>query len=228
MKKNLLELFCIVAGFLLSFLIPIRTAMLPNEFAYFLIMLSFAFVVLAFMFLSIARMRMSRIDFALRNTILSWSLPKELAPKPKNYSRTILLYCAGAGVILFVSMTIFASMDFILSLLIASILTLFSIGLTTIGWKRIEAKRSDLQDFILTHNAFVLYKDIVILDGARNAIFETALEGDVLKLGLKRRWRQIKLSIPVPQEQKENVQDFLDKLGQHFKEQNEVFENGTK
>lgn len=228
MKNYKLELLAIIIGLLLAAAFPIASAMPSEALLYYIIMVGFSFLVLAFMFLSYAKLRIARIDYARAKEMFSWSLPNEPTSETMSPNMIRIIISATFGILLCSAMLLLTDIPPLQSILAAGILTVFCIGIWGISSKRIAYKTATLPDFMLSHNALVFLKKITFLDGTKNAIYETALNGDFLKLGLKQGRKTLKLSIPVPTDKKNDVQTFLSELEQHFATQMEEKSNARK
>lgn len=210
---------------LIAILFPMATGMPASGLSYYAMLLFFAVLVLGFFFLSIAKLYINKINIALSGQILHWSLPEGSSPAHR-LPHTAL--CAAGAVIISAILGLFSQGGWI-----AALLTGLFIGAASYafwGWanKRIAEKRRGLADFVLGHRSLVLKGKITVLDGMRNAVYETAYENAQLKLGLKKGRSLLQLSVPVPADQESAVTAFLEDLQRHFALQEEEETDGEE
>ena len=179
--------------------------------AYCLIMIIFGVVVLGFMILSIFKFKISKIEFILKRTIVAWEIENE------NQKQSVACYVVSlvCGIVLGAYL-IFASAGLLNSILLALALAFTVLGLWLLGKKRFSDIKSAAPNFVLSHIGLIYKNRVQIFNGYSKGIISAKEENNELILDLINGKKQEILRLPIPEEKKQDVTDFLTDLEEFF------------
>lgn len=217
-----MDILFLLIGLLCALLVPVFhfTLFGIKGVFFFFIMALFLSAVMAYMTLSIAKFFIAKLDFLRSNTIISWNL-KEKTEKKASFLPYGISAASGllVGIFLCVQRVDVTSMIFI-TLAVAFEL----LGWWLIAQSRVQDKLNEVPDFLLSHMGLILNKKMSVFNGYSKGITQVAVKGSKLSLTVKKHRREDTISIDIPADKMEDVQNFLTDMNEYFKGENDAEE----
>jgi hypothetical protein len=177
---------------------------------YFVVIILFLVIVVAYVFLSAYKYKIAKIDFLNSNKIVSWNIEIEEKSSKTEYI-TSLIAGICLGVVLAVN-GVFIVYNILLSLALAFII----LGWWSVGKKRLQSKRNETDNFILSHMGLIYGDSVDVFDGYSKGILSVIREDNVLKISILKRKKQEEIIINIPDDKIADVDTFLKDLKEHF------------
>ncbi len=179
---------------------------------FFVIMILFGMLVLAYAILSIAKFKMAKYDFLLAKQIVSWETGERQDEKQTKLPYVISCACgAVSGCFLVVKETG----------MLCALLGALAVAFAVLGWwlmaiKRVNAKKAQMPGFVLSHQGLIINGRAEVFNGYSNGITHAANVGGVLKLTVLRKKEENVLSFDIPDDKVSQVDDFLKDLKEFY------------
>ena len=207
-----MSLLYLLTGFIFALIVPILnfSALQIKGLIYFVVIILFLVIVVAYVFLSAYKYKIAKIDFLNSNKIVSWKIKIEEKSSKTEY---IISLIAGIclGVVLAVN-GVFIVYNILLSLALAFI----TLGWWSVGKKRLQSKRNETDNFILSHMGLIYGDSVDVFDGYSKGILSVIREDNVLKISILKRKKQEETVVNIPDDKIADVDTFLKDLEEHF------------
>lgn len=202
---------------------PLLESMQGNALGAYGIICVFCILGIGMMFLVIRRKALADSDVASRVTLLEWRLPAQktqtLWKRPLRALAILLaVVCAAVTILL-----LWLEADPAVAIPLGGfILLAFGAVLIHTTFERFTYY-GGANGFRLCHNALYFRGTRLFLDGQKAAIFEVSLNkaDSVLRLGLLHKNAQNHINIPVPKDNLQQTEAFIDNLESHFEQEKE-------
>ncbi len=178
---------------------------------YFLILIVFAFFVLAYAILSFYKFKIAKIDYLNAKKIVSWNIeqPEQKSSKiPYVFS---LIFGIALGVFLAIKQVPFTS-----NLLLCLALAFTCLGWWLMGIKRFINKKNELDNFVLSHVGLIYKNKTSIFNGYSKGIVDVKIYENQLQLNILNGKKQETIKLDIPNDKKAEVDAFLVDLKEYF------------
>ncbi len=208
-----MSIMFLITGVVLFILVPvISPETFPENTGWFFIIMGFFFTfLLAYVTLSWAKMKIARVGFLERCKIVSWDTPKEYKK-----SKTIYVFSLLAGLILG-TVLVFQRLNTTACILCALSLAFILAGWLNMAQSRYVAHLNSLDGFLLSHMGLICNGRVYFLNGTRKGIRDVIFRQGNLLLNVKLGKKELDISLPVPEDQTENVCNFIEDLAKYRK-----------
>ncbi|MBP5662470.1 MAG: hypothetical protein J6X30_04890 [Clostridia bacterium] len=208
-----MEWLFLVTGLFSAALLPVLapTGFEPKALLYYALMVLFAEIVLAYGVLSYAKYRNAKLRYLLSRAIVSWETER---PLPK---RLFLPYLVSLlfGILLTVLMRI-NGMDFLTTLLLSLAAAFSLLGWMLMAQKRILRALADAPSFVLAHNGMVNAGKAEVFNGTSRGVIKAGEADGNLCLTVLRGKKTEELLLPIPDDKRQAVTDFLTDMKEYF------------
>lgn len=202
-----MHILFILSGALCAVVAAILGSTTPKETIYFFLLILFFTFLLAFLFLSVAKFYISRIEFLNNTKIVAWG---KYVPKKRKFP-FVLSIILGFG---FGAMLIIQRVDYIYSLLLA-----LAFAFQALGWQICAIKRFDAANknaFVLSHMGIFFNNKLTIFNGTTSGITNCEKSDNNLNLTILAKKKETKLSLEIPSYKTEEVDTFLKDMKEFF------------
>ena len=197
----------ILSGALCAIIAAILGSNTPKEAIYFIILIAFFTFLLAYLFLSVAKFYISRIEFLNNTKIVSWGT---YSPKRRKFPFIV----SGVAGLIFGILLIFQRVEYTYSLLLALALAFESLGWQLCALKRFDA--ANTSSFILAHLGMLYNNKISIFNRTTNGITSCKREENTLYLTVLNKKKERNLFIEIPEDKISEVDAFLIDMKEFF------------
>ena len=217
-----MEILFLLTGLLCALLVPLSQLTLfgLKGVFFFFIMALFLSAVMAYMTLSIAKFLIAKLDFLRSNTIVSWNLEQKAEKKTSPLPYAV---SAAAGILVGVFLRI-QRVDVTSTLLITLAVAFELLGWWLIAQKRVQNKLEEVPDFLLSHMGLILNGKMSVFNGYSKGITNVDVQKDTLVLTVKKHRQESAISLKIPADQTEAVQNFIADMNDYFKGENNAEE----
>ena len=217
-----MEILFLLTGLLCALLVPLSQLTLfgLKGVFFFFIMALFLSAVLAYMKLSIAKFLIAKLDFLRSNTIVSWNLEQKAEKKTSPLPYAV---SAAAGILVGVFLRI-QRVNVTSAILITLAAAFELLGWWLIAQKRVQNKLEEVPDFLLSHMGLILNGKMSVFNGYSKGITNVDVQKDTLVLTVKKHRQESAISLKIPADQTEAVQNFIADMNDYFKGENNAEE----
>lgn len=217
-----MEILFLLTGLLCALLVPLSQLTLfgTKGVVFFFIMALFLSAVMAYMTLSIAKFLIAKLDFLRSNTIVSWNLEQKAEKKTSPLPYAV---SAAAGILVGVFLRI-QRVDVTSTLLITLAVAFELLGWWLIAQKRVQNKLEEVPDFLLSHMGLILNGKMSVFNGYSKGIINVDVQKETLVLTVKKHRQESAISLKIPADQTEAVQNFIADMNDYFKGENNAEE----
>lgn len=178
---------------------------------YFLILIAFSFFVLAYAILSIYKFKIAKIDYLNSKKIVSWNIEQKQIRISKITYLLSLLFGIGLGVFLAIKQVPFLS-----NLLLSLALAFSCLGWWLMGIKRLNSKKNETDNFLLSHIGLIYNNKISVFNGYSKGIIGVNSENNKLNIELLNGKQQQTVTVEIPNDKQAEVDVFLVDLKEYF------------
>lgn len=200
----------IILGIILSLISVIISYTEVKAIIYFALLIGFFVLVIAYVTMSVAKLKIAKLDYLKNTSIVYWGENEK-----KAYKFPFIL--SGILAILFGCMLIVNGADYLHSLLLT-----LGLGFELCGWILVALKRYNEKNnhaFILSHMGMLYNGKIRIFNGSTKGIIDCKSENGNLIITLINNKKEETVSVKIPQDKILEVDDFLTDLRSFFDEQ---------
>ena len=217
-----MEILFLLTGLLCALLVPLSQLTLfgLKGVFFFFIMALFLSAVMAYMTLSIAKFLIAKLDFLRSNTIVSWNLEQKAEKKTSPLPYAV---SAAAGILVGVFLRI-QRVNVTSAILITLAAAFELLGWWLIAQKRVQNKLEEVPDFLLSHMGLILNGKMSVFNGSSKGITNVDVQKDTLVLTVKKHRQESAISLKIPADQTEAVQNFIADMNDYFKGENNAEE----
>ncbi len=217
-----MEILFLLTGLLCALLVPLSQLTLfgLKGVFFFFIMALFLSAVMAYMTLSIAKFLIAKLDFLRSNTIVSWNLEQKAEKKTSPLPYAV---SAAAGILVGVFLRI-QRVNVTSAILITLAAAFELLGWWLIAQKRVQNKLEEVPDFLLSHMGLILNGKMSVFNGYSKGITNVDVQKDTLVLTVKKHRQESAISLKIPADQTEAVQNFIADMNDYFKGENNAEE----
>ena len=217
-----MEILFLLTGLLCALLVPLSQLTLfgLKGVFFFFIMALFLSAVMAYMTLSIAKFLIAKLDFLRSNTIVSWNLEQKAEKKTSPLPYAV---SAAAGILVGVFLRI-QRVNVTSAILITLAAAFELLGWWLIAQKRVQNKLEEVPDFLLSHMGLILNGKMSVFNGYSTGITNVDVQKDTLVLTVKKHRQESAISLKIPADQTEAVQNFIADMNDYFKGENNAEE----
>ncbi len=217
-----MDILFLLIGLLCALLVPVFhfTLFGIKGVFFFFIMALFLSAVMAYMTLSIAKFFIAKLDFLHSNTIISWNLKEKTEKKASSLPYGI---SAASGLLVGIFLCV-QRVDVTSTIFITLAVAFELLGWWLIAQRRVQDKLNEVPDFLLSHMGLILNKKMSVFNGYSKGITQVAVKGSKLSLTVKKHRREDTISIDIPADKMEDVQNFLTDMNEYFKGENDAEE----
>ncbi len=205
-----MDIMFLITSFVCALLIPLtnRPVFGAKGTLFFIIMILFGMLVLAYAILSIAKFQMAKYDFLFAKKIVSWETGE--AKEQKHSKLPYMISCAcGAVTGCFL---VFKETGYLCALLGALAVAFAVLGWWLMAIKRVSAKKAQMPGFVLSHQGIIINGKAEVFNGYSKGITHASDENGTLKLTVLHKKEEAVLSFEIPDDKKQDVDDFLKDL----------------
>ena len=217
-----MEILFLLTGLLCALLVPLSQLTLfgLKGVFFFFIMALFLSAVMAYMTLSIAKFLIAKLDFLRSNTIVSWNLEQKAEKKTSPLPYAV---SAAAGILVGVFLRI-QRVNVTSAILITLAAAFELLGWWLIAQKRVQNKLEEVPDFLLSHMGLILNGKMSVFNGYSKGITNVDVQKDTLVLTVKKHRQESAISLKIPADQTEAVQNFIADMNDYFNGENNAEE----
>ncbi len=208
-----MDILFLLTGIICACIVPFLhyNFLLFKGTAYFLILIVFAFFVLAYAILSIFKFKIARVDYLLSKKIVSWQMESET----KKASRVPYILSLFFGILLGAFLAI-KSVDLLSNILLSLALAFTCLGWYLMGVKRYNNKIKETDSFLISHMGLIYNNKVYVFNGYSKGITGVKKENKELHLDLINGKKQSNIIIEIPDEKSAEVDAFLIDLKEYF------------
>ena len=146
------------------------------------------------------------------STIISWNLDHKPERKPSP-----LPYAISAAVGLITGVFLYFQQVPLTSTLLIALAVLFELlGWWLLAQKRVQSKRKEMPDFLLSHMGLIFHEKISVFNGYNKGITQVDVKDGILALTIKNRRQEYTLQLDIPEEKAEDVRSFITDMNDYF------------